>query len=396
MKTETKKLEKCQVELNVALDAEEMKAIVKDVEKAFVREAQLPGFRKGKVPLDLIRKEFAQGLKQEIERMMFQKNIAEAVKAEKLEEVAIADVKDVKYGAEGGSFTAVVEVKPTFKLPTYKGVKINKDATKVEDKAVEDQLTRLRAAYAKYEDAKEGETVAEGDFVQIDYAGTVGGKSILELAPEAKIVAGGTGFWTQVEEGRFLPEILDAVKGMKTGETKEGVKASFDKEAAPEGLKGEKAVYTVTLKSFRRRVLPTDAEFVEKAKAESLEKLTATIREQLEKQAAQQDAVRRENEAVEALLKKADFDVPGSQVRRAMDGYLQQLAERAQYAGLTQEYFDKNRDKILKDAEEAATRQVRLWYIIEAIAKEEKIEAGEGKDADLGKKVLDFILANAK
>ena len=396
MKTESKKLDKCQVELNVTLDAEEMKAIVKEVEKAFVREAQLPGFRPGKVPLELIRKNFAQGLKQETERAMFQKNIQKAVEAEKIEEVAIADVKDMKHDAEGGSFTAVVEVKPTFKLPTYKGVKINKDATKVEDKAVEDQLTRLRAAYAKYEDAKEGETVADGDFVQIDYAGTVDGKSILELAPEAKIVAGGTGFWTQVEEGRFLPEILDAVKGMKAGETKEGVKAKFDKEAAPEGLKGEKAVYTVTLKSFRRRVLPTDAEFVEKAKAESLEKLTATIREQMEKQAAQQDAARRENEAVEALLKKADFDVPGSQVRRAMDGYLQQLAERAQYAGLTQEYFDKNRDKILKDAEEAATKQVRLWYIIEAIAKEEKIEAGTDADADLGKKVLEFILANAK
>ena len=396
MKTESKKLDKCQVELNVTLDAEEVKAIVKEVEKAFMREARLPGFRPGKVPLELIRKNFAEGLKQEIERAMFQKNIAEAVKAEKLDEVGIADVRDMKHGEAGGGFTAVVEVKPTFKLPAYKGVKIGKSDAKVEDKAVEEQLQRLRTAYAKYEDAKEGETVAAGDFIQIDYTGTVDGKPIAEIAPEAKVVASGTGFWTQVEEGRFLPEILEAVKGMKAGETKEGVKAKFDKEVAPEGLKGAKAVYTVTLKAFRRRVLPTDAEFVEKAKAESLEKLTETVRGQMEREAARQEAERRENEAVEALLKKADFDVPGSQVRRAMDGYLKQLAERAQYAGLTQEYFDRNREKILKDAEEAATRQVRLWYIIEAIAREEKIEAGEGADADLGRKVLDFILANAK
>ena len=396
MKTESKKLDKCQVELNVTLDAEEVKAIVKEVEKAFMREARLPGFRPGKVPLELIRKNFAEGLKQEIERAMFQKNIAEAVKAEKLDEVGIADVRDMKHGEAGGGFTAVVEVKPTFKLPAYKGVKLDKSDAKVEDKAVEEQLQRLRTAYAKYEDAKEGETVAAGDFIQIDYTGTVDGKPIAEIAPEAKVVASSTGFWTQVEEGRFLPEILEAVKGMKAGETKEGVKAKFDKEAAPEGLKGAKAVYTVTLKAFRRRVLPTDAEFVEKAKAESLEKLTETVRGQMEREAARQEAERRENEAVEALLKKADFDVPGSQVRRAMDGYLKQLAERAQYAGLTQEYFDRNREKILKDAEEAATRQVRLWYIIEAIAREEKIEAGEGADADLGRKVLDFILANAK
>ncbi len=393
MKTTNKKLGNCQVELTVTLDADETKAIVKDVEKAFVREAKLPGFRPGKVPIELIRKEFAQGLKQETDRAIFQRNIAAAVKDAALDEVAIADVKDITFNAEGASFVATIDVKPVFKLPAYKGLKIEKKDTAVSDETVQDHLNRLRMAYAKYEDAKEGEAVSEGDFVQIDYAGTVGGKPILEIAPDAKIVANGTGFWTQVEEGRFLPEILDAVKGMKTGETKEGVKATFDKEAAPEGLKGAKALYTVTLKSFRRRILPTDAEFVEKAKAESLEKLAATVREQLEKQATEQEAVRRENEAVELLLKKADFDVPPSQVRRATDGYLQQLAERAQYSGLNAEYFEKNRDKIMKDAEESATKQVRLWYLIDAIAEAEKIEA---KDEEKGKKVIDFVLANAK
>lgn len=393
MKTESKKLDKCQVELTVTLDAEEMKAIVKDVERAFVREARLPGFRPGKVPVELIRKEFAQGLKQETERAMFQKNMSKAIEAEKLDQVAVVDMKDVKNGAEGGAFTAVVEVKPTFKLPTYKGLKIEKKDATVTDEQVNDQVARLRAAYAKYEDAKEGEAVQDGDFVQIDYAGTVGGKAIAEINPEAKIVSSGTGFWTQVEEGRFLPEILDAVKGMKAGETKEGITAKFDKETAPEGLKGEKAVYTLTLKSFRRRVLPTDAEFVEKAKAESLEKLVATVREQMQKHATEQEEARRENEAVELLLKKADFDVPGSQVNRAMDGYLQQLAQRAQYSGLPADYFEKNRDKILKDAQDAAEKQVRLWYVIEAIAAEEKIEA---KDDERGKKVVELILANAK
>ena len=393
MKTESKKLDKCQVELTVTLDAEEMKAIVKDVERAFVREARLPGFRPGKVPVELIRKEFAQGLKQETERAMFQKNISKAIEAEKLDQVAVVDMKDVKNGAEGGAFTAVVEVKPTFKLPTYKGLKIEKKDATVTDEQVNDQVARLRAAYAKYEDAKEGEAVQDGDFVQIDYAGTVGGKAIAEINPEAKIVSSGTGFWTQVEEGRFLPEILDAVKGMKAGETKEGITVKFDKETAPEGLKGEKAVYTLTLKSFRRRVLPTDAEFVEKAKAESLEKLVATVREQMQKHATEQEEARRENEAVELLLKKADFDVPGSQVNRAMDGYLQQLAQRAQYSGLPADYFEKNRDKILKDAQDAAEKQVRLWYVIEAIAAEEKLEA---KDDERGKKVVELILANAK
>ena len=393
MKTSCKSQEKCQVKLTVTLDADEMSAIVKDVEKVFLREAQLPGFRKGKVPLQVIRKEFADGLKQETQRAMFQKKYPEAIKAEGIDEIALANVEDMKFDEKGGSFVAIVEVKPQFKLPTYKGLKVEFKDAKVEDAQVKDQLERLRAAYAKYEDAKDGETVADGDFVQIDYEGTVGKKKILEINPEAKIVAEGKGFWTQVEEGRFLPEILDAVKGMKVGETKDGIKAKFDKESAPEGLKGEKATYTVTLKSFRRRILPTDAEFAEKAKAESFEKLQTTIRESLEKRAVENEAIRRENEAVELLMKKVDFDVPESQVRRAMDGYLQELAQRAQYSGLNAEYFEKNRDKILKDAEAAATKQVRLWYVLDAIAAAEKIEA---KDEEKGKKVIEFVLANAK
>lgn len=393
MKTESKNLEKCQVQLTVTLDAAETKECVKKVEREFMRAAQLPGFRKGKVPVELIRKEFADSLKQEIERELFTRNYPEAVKAEALEEIAPVDVKDMKYGEDGGSFTVVVDVKPKFKLPTYKGLKISEKDTKVADADVADQVERMRAAYAKFEDAKEGEEVAAGDFVQIDYAGKVGKKDILEINPEAKIVAGGEGFWTQVEDGRFLPEILEALKGMKAGETKEGIKAKFDKESAPEGLKGEKAVYTVTLKSFRRRILPTDAELVERVKSESFEKFADSIRESMEKRAVEEEAARRENEAVEMLLKKVDFDVPQSQVRRAMDGYLQEFAQRAQYSGLSAEYFEKNRDKILKDAEEAAERQVRLWYVLEAIAAEEKIEA---KDEEKGRKVIEFVLQNAK
>ena len=393
MKTNTKKLDKCQVELKVTLDADEMKAVVKDVEKAFMREARLPGFRPGKVPIEVIRKQFADGLRQETEHAMIRKHYKDAVKAEEIDEVALVDVKDVKTGADAGEFTAVVDVKPVFKLPTYKGLKISENDTKISDRQVADQLERLRGAYAKFEDAKEGESVSDGDFVQIDYSGTVDGKSILEIAPEAKVVASGTGFWFQVEEGRFLPEIVEAVKGMKAGETKEGVKAKFAKEGAPEGLGGKKAEYAVTLKMFRRRILPTDAEFAEKAKAESVEKLSQTIREALEKQAVEAESARRENEAVEMLMKKVDFDVPQSQVRSAMDGVLSQFAQRAQYSGLDADYFEKNRDKILKDAEETAEKQVRVWYVFDAIAKAENIEA---KDEEKSKKVIDFILSNAK
>ena len=393
MKTSSKRQEKCQVELNITLDAEESKAVVKEVEKTFVREARLPGFRPGKAPIELIRKEFAPQMKDETSRLALRKYYAQAVKAEELDELGLKDVKEINCGAEGGTMKLVVEVKPVFKLPAYKGLKIKAEDTKVGDDKVAERIEQMRVQFAKYEDAKEGDKVAQGDFAQVDYAGTVDGNPISEIALEAKVVASGTGYWMRVEEGYFLPELVEAVKGMKAGETKDGIKAKFDKESAPDPLKGKKAVYTMTLKTFRKRVLPDDAALIAATKDESMEALTSKIRAELEKQAVEREAMRRENEAVELLMKKVDFDVPESQVQAQMNNYLNRLAQQAQYMGLTAEYFEKNRDQIFKDAEENSVRQVRLWHVIDAIAKEEKIEA---KDDERGKKVIEFILANAK
>lgn len=393
MKTSKKKQGKCRIELKVVLDAAEKAEVVKSVEREFLREAQVPGFRKGKVPIEVIRKNFAGSLKQEIATAMVRKFHPEAVKAEGVDEVALVGVKEFDVEGEGGSFTVIVDERPTFKLPTYKGLKIaDADAT-VKDAEVDEQIDRLRSAYATFEDGKEGDAAAEGDYVQIDYEGTVGGKKILEINPEAKIVAEGKGFWTQLEEGRFLPEILDAVKGMKAGETKEKVAAKFAKEGAPEGLAGAKAVYTVTLKTLRRRVLPDDATLAEKAKAESFDKLKASVRESMERAKVESEKRRRENEAVELLLKKVDFDVPATQVESAMRGMLSEMAQRAQLSGLDASYFEQNGEQIRKEAEEGAERQVRLWYVIDAIAKAEKIEAS---DNEIGQKVVEFVLANAK
>ena len=186
--------------------------------------------------------------------------------------------------------------------------------------------------------------------------------------------------WVADMEFGVAPEILDALKGMKVGETKDDVKVKFPKDNAPEALKGKKCVYTVTVKGFRRRTLPDDATFAADAKAESLDALRAQIREQMEKDAAAAELENRKGQAIELLLKKADFAVPPSLVQRQIQSYLQDLAQRAQYSGMSADYIEQNRDKILADAESNATRQVRLSYILLGIAKAENIEA---TDADV-------------
>lgn len=384
MKFETKESSPCVMALSVKAEADETKAPYQKVLNVFMREASIPGFRKGKVPLNIIKQKFQQEIAHECQQACFSEFYPKALKESGLDAVNLQNVTDVLFTPEiGFSCTALVEVKPTFDLPKYKKLAIKAGDATVTDEQVTERVESFRKAFAKFEDAKEGDAIAEGDFVQFDYAGALDDKAktpLAEVAPDQKAVCGATGFWTQLEEGRFLPEILDALKGMKAGETKDDVKVKFPKDNAPEALKGKKCVYTVTVKGFRRRTLPDDATFAADAKAESLDALRAQIREQMEKDAAAAELENRKGQAIELLLKKADFAVPPSLVQRQIQSYLQDLAQRAQYSGMSADYIEQNRDKILADAEANAVRQVRLSYILLGIAKAENIEA---TDADV-------------
>lgn len=384
MKFETKESSPCVMALSVKAEADETKAPYQKVLNVFMREASIPGFRKGKVPLNIIKQKFQKEIAHECQQACFSEFYPKALKESGLDAVNLQNVTDVLFTPETGfSCTALVEVKPTFDLPKYKKLAIKAGDTTVTDEQVTERLESFRKAFAKFEDAKEGDAIAEGDFVQFDYAGALDDKAktpLAEVAPDQKAVCGATGFWTQLEEGRFLPEILDALKGMKAGETKDDVKVKFPKDNAPEALKGKKCVYTVTVKGFRRRTLPDDATFAADAKAESLDALRAQIREQMEKDAAAAELENRKGQAIELLLKKADFAVPPSLVQRQIQSYLQDLAQRAQYSGMSADYIEQNRDKILADAKANAVRQVRLSYILLGIAKAENIEA---TDADV-------------
>ena len=391
----------CVINLTVKAEAEEIKGEVKKVLNEFMREAQIPGFRKGKVPVEIVRKSFAAELKREMEGACFRAFYPKAVEESGLKVIALEGVTEMKFDeATGVEFTALVEIRPEYKLPKYKGLSIKAGDAKVEDSAVDAQVESMRKMFAKYEDGKEGDAVADGDFVQFDYKGTLDGQPLSEIGPDQKAVCEATGFWTQIEEGRFLPEILDALKGMKSGEEKKDVEVKFPKDAAPEPLKGKKAVYELKVTMLRKCTLPDDAGLVESMKSESMDKIRADIRERLEKQAAEAEVENRRNQAIEQLLKKADFDVPPSLVQRQAKAYLGRLAQQMQYAGVTSDYIEQNREKILKDATEQAERQVRLSYLLLDIADAEKIEVEEKdenkKDQARAEKTLDFILAEAK
>ncbi len=368
----------CTAELGIVLDAGEM---AKYRDKAIGRisaKASMPGFRKGKIPRNLIEKHFAENVLETAKREAIDAALAEAAKDESFKDrlLRFTDLKDEKYETGGEmTFSVTVELFPQFDLPAYKSIKVEKREPDVTDASVEEAVANLRKRLSSYKDAAEGEAAAEDDFASIAFKGTVDGKPVEEIAPDAKAVGSSEGFWTAIREGAFIPEIVDALKGMKQGETK-NVDVRFpDTDASPDTLKGLSAVYEVSLKQLRKAVPPDDAELAKLSGVEDMEALRKQIREHLEAEFKRSEETRIDDEVIAALLKDATFDIPPSNFQAERNAFLQRLSERAQRSGLPADYFEKNSERIKAQAEEAAMRQVRLDFILEKIAEAEKIEA---------------------
>lgn len=408
MKTEVENLKKCQARFTVSVEAAEYENAVKSAEKKYMQNVQIPGFRRGKVPLAMIRKEFAQGLKQEVESSLFRQFIDKELDKTGVKVIKIVGIDPFEKTDAGATFKVTADVFPKVKLPTYKGLKLTSEDTTVKDEDVENHLSQLREAFASYEEGKEGDVIAANDYVEIDYTGTIEGKPVAEIEASAMVLSEGRDFWAQAGRGEyFLKEIADALVGMKLGEKKDGIEVKFTKENAPGSLNGKTAVYSLTVKTLRRRILPEDAAFLEKLAnaplykdnkdaVASIDALRADLRKKLEESAVKREASRRRVQAFELVLKKADFELPESQVEETMAKVLQDFSSNATQNNVSLDALKDKKDEILAQAREEAERQLRAFYLIQEIAKEEKIEVDATNSDDFFVKVTEFLVANAK
>jgi trigger factor len=180
----------------------------------------------------------------------------------------------------------------------------------------------------------------------------------------------------QASNDRFLPQLVAAVIGMKSGESKTA-EFTFEGDHLPEALKNQPAVYTLSVGEIRCRVLPTDDEVVQQMKLESIDKLRETTRERLEEQATQAATRKFESDILEKLMAKSEFDLPQSELEQEINETLGRMAEEAGQRGATKEDLEKNRSEIVESATSMAKRQLRVRYMLAAIGDQEKIESTE-------------------
>ena len=379
MKVTTEKIENQQVVLEITVPAEELEKAYAQAFKNISKQVNIPGFRKGKAPKKMVEKHVGvEYIMDEAFKTVYNASFGEAVDESKqvpvsrvdLEEVQLELGKDVIYKT---TFTA----KPEVKLGQYKEVKVAKADTTVSDADVDAQLARMLDRQADMVEAEEGAAVENGNFITLDFKGTVDGEAF----------AGGESkdYPLEVGSNSFIPGFEEQLVGMKVGEEKD-VNVTFPEDYHSEELKGKAAVFACKVNSIKRKVLPAmDDEFAKKASTfETLDELKADVRKNLQT-AADNKAVNEKREAVlEAISEAAEVEIPNVMIETRINNMINQMAMNIEQQGMKLEQYlqftGTDMSKLRENCKETAQKNVRIDLVLEAVATAEGIKV---EDADL-------------
>jgi trigger factor len=379
MKVTTEKIENQQVVLEITVPAEELEKAYAQAFKNISKQVNIPGFRKGKAPKKMVEKHVGvEYIMDEAFKTVYNASFGEAVDESKqvpvsrvdLEEVQLELGKDVIYKT---TFTA----KPEVKLGQYKEVKVAKADTTVSDADVDAQLARMLDRQADMVEAEEGAAVENGNFITLDFKGTVDGEAF----------AGGESkdYPLEVGSNSFIPGFEEQLVGMKVGEEKD-VNVTFPEDYHSEELKGKAAVFACKVNSIKRKVLPAmDDEFAKKASTfETLDELKADVRKNLQT-AADNKAVNEKREAVlDAISEAAEVEIPNVMIETRINNMINQMAMNIEQQGMKLEQYlqftGTDMSKLRENCKETAQKNVRIDLVLEAVAAAEGIKV---EDADL-------------
>lgn len=373
MKYEVAAAEKSTVKITITFTPEEW---AEANNKAYAQNRgkyAVNGFRKGKVPKHVLELYYGKGIfYEDALNLLYAEHYGAVLDKEKDKFTAVGDpalsVEDIS--DEKVVLVAQTPVKPDVKIEKYKGIKITKYEYTVTDADVEKEIDGMRDRIAEKVSVTD-RAAQEGDTVNIDFVGKKDGEEFEGGSAEK--------FDLTLGSHQFIPGFEESVVGMKIGEVRD-INVTFPEDYQAENLKGQKAVFTVTLHSIQGKQLPAlDDEFAKKMGSDSLEAYRAKVRERLEKNAASRALNETENSIIEEIAKGASAEIPDAMIERQEDASMQRLEYNLMYQGIKMEdylkYIGTTRDEYKKNFEEEAKKNVLHQLIVEKIIELEKIEA---------------------
>ncbi|MBT9136361.1 MAG: Trigger factor [Firmicutes bacterium] len=371
MKTDMKNLENNRLQIEVTVDEAEVAEALHGAYKKVVAKVNMPGFRKGKVPVQILESRYgAAVLHDDALDILLPKVYERVLLQAKVKPISRPEVEVVHFArGENATINFVLELLPEINVQEYKGIAVSKPRVLVSDEQVENELQKLAERHTRLVDMPEGR-LAVGDTAGIDFMGSVDGVPF----------AGGeaAGHTIEIGSGQFIPGFEEQLVGMACGEERT-IAVTFPATYHSAELAGQLANFKVVLHDIKRKQLPViDDDFArEISEHDTLADMLAEIRANLEMVGENNAKKRIENEVVATVVEGVVFDVPKVFIEEEMDSMLEDMSASLSRSKLKLEqyleYLGKTKEALREEFRDSAANRVKTRLVLEKISDLENI-----------------------
>ncbi len=374
-----------EVKLNVTIEASKFDEAMKKVYFKSAKYFNIPGFRKGKAPMNIVEKYYGKEIfYEDAFNEVVPEELEKAVEENKLEVVSRPDIEVTQIGkGQDLIFTAVFQTKPEAELGKYKGVEIKKIEYKVTDEDVEHELGHMQEHNSRLISIDD-RPVEKGDIANINFEGFVDGVAFEGGKAENHDL--------EIGSNTFIPGFEDQIIGMKIDEEKD-IKVKFPDEYFSKDLAGKDATFKVKVNEIKKKELPTlDDEFAKDvSEFDTLKELKESIKEKKQKENDDRAKYETEDAVIKAVCENVKVDIPSGMIETETENMLKELEQRLAYQGLKLEQYlqmmGKTKEEMQKEYEPQAIEAIKSRLTIEAVIKAEKIEV---PDIDVEEKMKEM------
>ena len=369
--------------LKVTVPAEKVDKALDQAFKKVVKQINVPGFRKGKVPRPIFEQRFGvEALYQDAVDILLPEAYGEAIDETGINPVAQPEINvtQIEKGKDF-EFEATVTVEPEVQLGDYKGLEIEKQDSELTDDELEESINHSLGHMAEMV-VKEDGAVENGDTVNIDFSGSVDGEEFEGGQAE--------GYDLEVGSGSFIPGFEEQLEGMKTGEEKDVV-VTFPEEYHAEELAGKEATFKTKVNEIKYKDVPELNDEIANeldAEANSVDEYKENLRKRLAEQKATEAENTEKEEAIKKATDNATIDIPQAMIDTELDRMVQEFGQRIQQQGLDlQTYFQisgQDESQLREQMKDDAEQRVKTNLTLTAIADAENIEVS---DEDIDKEL---------
>lgn len=336
--------------------------------KRTAKTVKINGFRQGKVPVNVVRREYGAGIYQEVVNDIIRDTVFEAIQQEKINAVGMPNIDKVENKDDALVYEATVEVYPEVEVKALDTLTVERKTSVIQDKDVDQMIENLQKQRQTWVETK---GMAKKDMqVTFDFEGTIDGEKFEGgSATDFKLVLG---------SGRMIPGFEDGIIGMKKGEEKV-IDVTFPEDYQAENLAGKAAQFKITVKQVEKAKLPElDAEFLQTfgvSEEEGIDKLKADVRKNMEREVRKGLRNQVKQAAFDALVEANEVEVPSAMVAQEIDRQRQQMIQQftQQFGGANAQTFDKSMlpDELFK---EQAEKSVKLGVLVSKVLADAKLE----------------------